>query len=120
MFKLHAAYTCACGMRTMHVQCHVPACLSTACSVISAVRLQVVGRTSPRVVCTTLTPAPIVQMFWPDDKKWYLIQIDSVDPRSRKAQCVSVISPDPEHQSRLSDALCKPACGSSQCCDPMA
>ncbi len=30
-----------------------------------------------------------VQMFWPDDKKWYLIQIDSVDPRSRKAQCVS-------------------------------
>ena len=29
------------------------------------------------------------QMFWPDDKKWYLIQIDSVDPRTRKAQCVS-------------------------------
>lgn len=30
---------------------------------------------------------PQAQMFWPDDKKWYLIQIDSVDPRTRKAQC---------------------------------
>ena len=31
---------------------------------------------------------PQVQVCWPDDKEWYLIQLDYVDPHSRKAQCV--------------------------------
>lgn len=25
-------------------------------------------------------------MFWPDDQKWYLIQIDTVDPGFRKSR----------------------------------
>ena len=49
-----------------------------------------------------------VQMFWPDDKKWYLIQIDSVDPRSRKAQCVPGLRHDsrPPHRGSASQICC--------------
>ena len=44
-------------------------------------------------------PVHPVQMFWPDDKKWYLIQIDSVDTGSRKSRCVPSCDPRGPHRA---------------------
>ncbi len=35
---------------------------------------------------------PPSQLYWPDDKKWYLIQVQSVNPKARTAKCVLMTS----------------------------
>jgi hypothetical protein len=30
-----------------------------------------------------------VQLYWPDDKKWYLIEVQSVNPKARTAKCAT-------------------------------
>jgi hypothetical protein len=32
--------------------------------------------------------APLMQLFWPDDKKWYLVEIQAVNVKGRKAKYV--------------------------------
>ncbi len=53
-------------------------CAASVCQLVSAIW----RRIEPTTVAIR------VQMIWPDDNKWNLIQIDSADPRSRKAECV--------------------------------
>lgn len=35
---------------------------------------------------TTLCLHGASQLFWPDDNKWYLIQVQSVNPKARTAK----------------------------------
>lgn len=32
------------------------------------------------------SPPPQAELFWPDDGKWYLIEIQGIDPALRKAK----------------------------------
>ena len=31
----------------------------------------------------------VLQLFWPDDKMWYLVEIHSILPKMRTAKCVA-------------------------------
>ena len=43
----------------------------------------------------------LVQMFWPDDQLWYLIQIDTVDQGSRKSRCAQYKTLNPTCKSHF-------------------